>query len=229
MLDRADVLVFAPHFDDESLGCGGSIAGHVAEGARVAVVFMTAGDSGSVLPGHEMDAAVSRRVRGAEAQAAARVLGVAESTCLELEDGFLHWEADVVREVVRLLRRCRPAIVYGPHDDEVHSDHQATAAMLADAVPRAGWTVFPALGGEPWSVAEVRSYEVWTPLRRPNLYVDITPYVDIKAEAIRQYVSQLAAIAYHDAVLGLNRYRGAMGPGVAFAEAFYRWEPAAPR
>src|SRR6185437_3709814 len=35
------VLVLAPHMDDETLGCGGALAAHVAQGSAVTVVFLT--------------------------------------------------------------------------------------------------------------------------------------------------------------------------------------------
>ena len=37
------ILVVAAHSDDEVLGCGGSIARHVARGDNVSVLFMTNG------------------------------------------------------------------------------------------------------------------------------------------------------------------------------------------
>lgn len=45
-LSRKDALVIAPHPDDESLGCGGSIAKHIKAKSRVKVIFLTDGDKG---------------------------------------------------------------------------------------------------------------------------------------------------------------------------------------
>ncbi|MGQ9910673.1 MAG: PIG-L deacetylase family protein [Candidatus Flexifilum sp.] len=215
------ILVFSPHFDDESIGCGGSIARHTAAGDRVVVVFVTRGDTGNLMPGFDLDASANERVRKAEAAAALAILGVHEAEYLDQPDGFLRWEAKTVQLFIRLIRQYRPHLVYAPHGAERHTDHRAVYEMVHDALPRASWSIFPDLGREPWYVPEARYYEVWTPIQQPNLLIDITPYAETKRAAIDQYASQLAAVPYHEAMLGLNRYRGAMtATGVQFAEAF---------
>lgn len=213
-------LVFSPHFDDESIGPGGTLARHILDGDRVVVVFMTRGDAGSLWPGQPMDGQTSERVRKTEASAALEALGGAEVAYLDLTDGFMRWEAATVREIIRLIWRYKPDFVYAPHGDEVHTDHQATHQMVRDAIPRASWNIFPEPGATAWAVKHVRYYEIWTPISRPNLFIDISAVVERKRAAIDQYVSQLAAVAYTDAALGLNRYRGAMGANVRYAEAF---------
>ncbi|MGE5398546.1 MAG: PIG-L deacetylase family protein, partial [Chitinophagales bacterium] len=42
------IMVFAPHPDDDILGCGGSIAKHTSLNHEVITVFMTSGESGSL-------------------------------------------------------------------------------------------------------------------------------------------------------------------------------------
>jgi LmbE family N-acetylglucosaminyl deacetylase len=42
-LTEKSILVFAPHPDDETLGCGGTIANRVREGHEVEIFFMTDG------------------------------------------------------------------------------------------------------------------------------------------------------------------------------------------
>lgn len=217
------VLVFSPHFDDESIGCGGAIARHTAEKDRVVVVFMTRGDTGNMMPGIDLDAVANERIRKAEAAEAVKILGVQQVEYLDLPDGFLRWEAKTIQSIIRLIRQYQPHIVYAPHVDERHTDHRATHEMVRDALPRASWSIFPDLGSTPWAVSEARYYEIWTPIQSPNLLIDISVYAEAKRAAIFRYSSQLAAVPYHEAILGLNRYRGAMtATSVQFAEAFVR-------
>ena len=213
------VLLFAPHFDDESLGCGGTLAKHVKAGDEVEVIFMTNGNSGSTL-GDNLSQTEYSRLRSAEAANAMKVLGISKSECLELEEGFMRLTPELEKLLITIIRRHRPHTVYIPHDDENHNDHMVTSVAVTHAVHRARWTYFPHLGNKPHTVREIRAYEISTPLRRPNLYVDITDVVGIKEAAIRSYRSQLIHCQHDQASLGLNRFRGLTGLSVEFAEAF---------
>ncbi len=214
------ILVFSPHFDDESIGCGGAIARHIAEGGRAVVVFMTRGNTGNITPGYEVTPDENEKIRKREAVEALKVLGVQAHEFLDLPDGFMRWEAGAVRQAANMIREHRPDVIYAPHADDAHNDHKATWQIVFDAIPRAAWSAFPELG-EPWNCPELRGYEVWTPISQPNLFVNITEHIGTKSQAILRYISQ-AADLYNDAMLGLNRYRGAMGAGVQYAEAFSR-------
>src|SRR6185436_21151558 len=66
------VLVISPHPDDESIGCGGTLRGHVLAGDRVEVVFLTSGEAG----GHGKPPDETARIREQEAKAAGSILGV---------------------------------------------------------------------------------------------------------------------------------------------------------
>lgn len=73
-------------------------------------------------------------------------------------------------------------------------------------------------------ISSVLMYEVWTPLTKVDLVVDITSAVSEKRAAIRAYQSQMQN-SFEDAILGLNHYRGIMGaPHKMYAEAFARME-----
>jgi len=80
-----NVLVVAPHPDDEALGCGGAVLAHVDAGDQVKVAFLTSGEGG--LATYPVDEA--RRVREEEASKAATVLGFSDVSFLRLRDGSL--------------------------------------------------------------------------------------------------------------------------------------------
>src|ERR1700722_16160488 len=54
--DGGTVVVLAPHMDDEVIGCGGTLARHVAAGAKITVIFLTDGRHGGRIPSGEAGA-----------------------------------------------------------------------------------------------------------------------------------------------------------------------------
>jgi LmbE family N-acetylglucosaminyl deacetylase len=201
-----NVLVIAPHPDDESIGCGGTICLHVERGDRVAVAFLTSGELGlKHLPREE-----AWRVREGEAGAAAAVLGIAETYFLRLPDWFLGDHlTEAVQALLPVLERERPDSIYVTHPFEWHPDHQAAPACLQAALQQSG-------GLDPL----VLFYEVWTPLAEYEQVEDISKQIGPKLRAIRCYRSQLRGFRYDRAARGLGQYRGALAGHCLYAEVF---------
>jgi len=209
------VLVIAPHFDDEVLGCGGAIARHVACGATVTVVFVTDSryvDANRHLPLHErMRLHVQLLAeRKREALAAAARLQTHATIFLDGDPEEFERSPAVAARLAEILRRTRPEIVYVPTFLDRHPDHRAANTVLANAV-----------AGESIDF-ECRAYEVWTPLM-PNRLVAIDSTMDIKLAALACHASQLAHSDFAHMVRGLNAYRASATPmgGLRYAEAFF--------
>jgi len=198
-----NVLVLAPHPDDETIGCGGSLRLHVERGDRVAVVFLTSGELGlDHLPPVE-----AHRIRETEAEAAAQILGLHALSFLRLPDWQLGENLDAGRSTLSpFIEREQPGLIYVPHPGEWHPDHRATFSMLAAALPSAP--------------PEIRCYEVWTPLAVHSEVEDITSTIAHKLRAIRCYQSQLATFRYDRSARGLAAYRGALASRTRYAEVF---------
>ncbi len=98
------VLVLAPHFDDELLGCGGLLIQLAAGGAEVRVLFLSDGSGGEEAVG-DREAYAARR-RG-EAQAVARLLRFAGIEELGARDGFLAADRQRDRAMGFAPRFCR--------------------------------------------------------------------------------------------------------------------------
>lgn len=205
---RERVLVIAPHPDDEAIGCGGMICLHRQRGDPVHVVFLTSGERG--IEGMAED--VVRTIREAEAREAAQVLEVEGITFLRLPDlGLAGAVERGGRELGQILGRQAPELIYLPHPEEAHPDHQAALLLV-----RAGLASLAGRAAAP----ELRAYEVWSPLVRHDWVEDISAVMGRKLRAIRCYRSQLGTFRYDQAVRGLNRYRGVLAAGSRFAEAF---------
>jgi LmbE family N-acetylglucosaminyl deacetylase len=130
----ARTLVFAPHPDDEVLGCGGTIALKAAAGADVQIVIMT---DGRTFHARFVDAPTLTRVRRHEALEAATHIGLASAayTFLDYEDQQLHLHAEQAqRQVLELLRRFNPQQVFVPHRHDRLEDHVATFSIVSSAL-----------------------------------------------------------------------------------------------
>ena len=204
------VLVLSPHPDDEAIGCGGTLRKHVTRGDDVRAIFLTSGENG----GHGRPPAETAQVREAEATAAAAVLGLAGIEFWRLPDGKFAATAALAGRLRDVLVATRPALVYVPHDREMHPDHRAAVDLIRAAVADLS----------PSDRPEVLMFEVWTPLETFDLIEDITVFVSVKADAIRAHASQCSIIQFDEAALGLNRYRGEMHcwPEGEYAEVFRR-------
>jgi LmbE family N-acetylglucosaminyl deacetylase len=199
-----NVLVIAPHPDDEAIGCGGAICLHTARGDRVVVAFLTSGELGlKHLPREE-----AWRIREAEAEAAAQVLGLARLAFLRGPDWLVgEHVANVAAGLVPVLEREAPGLVYLTHARDDHPDHRAALPVLRAA-----------LRGGPMPV--LAAYEVWSPLSTFDRVDDVTAVMARKLRAVRCHRSQLDAFRYDRAVRGLNQYRGALAGRCRYAEVF---------
>jgi len=204
------VLVLAPHPDDETIGCGGSLAIHARAGDPVKVVFLTngaVGDSSGEVP---VDQYVN--VRQQEARNACACLGVTDLEFWPCDDRSLAGFRGALRRLIDLLEVFRPDIVYAPSPLEFHPDHRAACVLLCDALHS-----YP-------PVLDVAFYEIGQPVR-VNVLVDVTRVADLKGRAMDEYGSQLREKPYKDIALALDRYRSlTLGKDVMYAEGFSVWK-----
>ncbi|WP_200261941.1 PIG-L deacetylase family protein [Streptomyces sp. HSG2] len=210
-----DVLVVAPHPDDDVIGCGGSIAKHVRNGARVTVVIVIGRERSS------LDDEVTDADFAAETETAARTLGV--HRCIRLDEPSRDFVLSrrVHLDLVRILREVRPRVVYLPHADDDDVEHRMVHRLTVEALWMAQSEFFREAGDRPMPApALVLGYEVWAPLARFQYAEDIDAEIETKVEAMRAYVSQLRHAAWDEGVRGLARYRGAISAGSGHAEVF---------
>jgi LmbE family N-acetylglucosaminyl deacetylase len=213
------ILVFAPHPDDDLIGCGGSIAKNIKQGNDVTIVYMTSGDAGSLKYTKEELA----KIREEEAKEAVKIVGVKDLVYLRIPDGYVEYNRDNLVRIIDLIREQKPNLVYMPHKNDAHKDHMRTYELVTEAMGRASGPWFQECKGDPWSVDTVLCYEVWTPLQEISYVEDITEFVELKIKALGQHKSQIQDIQYDEAVKGLDRYRGIMTGKGKYCECF--WVP----
>ena len=204
------VLVLAPHPDDETIGCGGSLALHTEAGDPVKVIFLTNGAKGDT--SGKKDRETYMELRQKEAREACASLGVTDLEFWSYEDRALAGSRGVLVRLLDLLRAFLPDLVYVSSPLEFHPDHRATCFQLCDAIRTCDMGF------------QVAFYEVGQPLT-VNVLVDITRVIDLKKQALYVYKSQLEERDYADVIIGLNRFRSLTLPkGVSHAEGFSLWQ-----
>jgi bacillithiol biosynthesis deacetylase BshB1 len=178
---EVDLLALAAHRDDVELLCGGTIAKAAAQGHKVGILDLTRGEMGS---------SGSADVRGAESEAAAKILGVVARRNVGLPDGSLENTPDTRIAVARWIRAFRPRVVILPFPAGRHPDHRIASQLGYDACFLAGLSKFPAPGEPHRPHKLLYSMTYREDAIKPTFVVDITPHVETKLEAIRCYSSQ---------------------------------------
>lgn len=206
-------IVFAPHQDDETLGCGGTILRKRALGAPVKVVYTTDGSGSNKIMAKEELAAL--RIEEALAACALLNVGRSDVTFLGFEDGRLNQSIDAaVEKVSGILQHEQPKQVFIPYFRDEHKDHQATNQIVVTALRNLNLD------------AVVYEYPVWVWYRWPwiklppgrrkklntissnvgiNLYlraelkyaVEVADTLAIKHAALAQHKSQMTQLIPH--------------------------------
>lgn len=198
---KADILVIAPHPDDES-----TIAGYLAkavldEHRRVAVVLTTRGDAGENLVGSEQARSLAE-IREIETRQALASIGITNVWFLRAPDTFGQDVADVLRsletsnhgsslgETVRFIRLTRPEVVItmlpATVAGENHEDHQAAGVIASEAFDLAGDpTWFPEQVAAPedrlWYGNLMEGLRTWQP-KKLYYYTDASHFDFVKGK-----------------------------------------------
>jgi bacillithiol biosynthesis deacetylase BshB1 len=176
-----DILAIAAHRDDVELTCAGTLLRAIDQGHTAGILDLTAGESGT---------RGSADLRAAEAEAAARILGVSERRNAGLPDAHLENSDAARRAVVSQIRHFRPRVVILPFPVGRHPDHRIASELGRDACFLAGLAKYEADGlpHRPHKVLYALSYRE-DPVK-PTFVVDISAQFDRKLAAIRCYASQ---------------------------------------
>jgi LmbE family N-acetylglucosaminyl deacetylase len=217
------VLVFAPHPDDEIIGCGGTIARHAASGDDVYICIVTRG----LPPVYNHDPKILKDLPHdlyEEAESAHRLLGVKHTIYLQYPAVMLETvpRHELNGSISGIVEEYCPDVVYIPHFGDMQKDHAVTAAAVMVAVrPKRERIVravyaYETLSETEWNIPHPANSFI------PDTYVDISGLLDLKLRAMAAYGSQIAKFPHPrspEAMEALARLRGSTMGSVA-AEAF---------
>lgn len=179
MSEKLDILVIVAHPDDAELGCGGTIAKHVAAGDKVGIIDLTQGELGT---------RGSIQTRKEEASDAQQILGVTIRENLKIPDGFFQNNKENQLLVIDKIRQYQPDIVIANALEDRHIDHPRGAQLVKDACFLSGLEKIET------------NYSKWRPkavyhmiqdrYQQPDFVIDVSNFWEIKMNAILAFKTQ---------------------------------------
>lgn len=215
-----NVLVVAPHCDDEVLGCGGTIPKLTEQGCDVFVAIVTNGHIGAPELFSEEG---TKKVR-AEAKAAHEKLGVKDTIFLDFPalrlDSVPSYKLSL--RLTKLIKELSIDTMYIPHRGDIHVDHTITyetclvAARPIDNCPVKKVYAYETLSETEW--ASPFSDEAFV----PTVFEDIENYIEKKKDAFRCFTTQIKDPPHPRAIENIVRVSQirAATVGLNYAEAF---------
>jgi len=222
---NVDAIFFDAHPDDIELSCGGTIVNFVKRGLRVGIVDLTSG---------EMGTRGTPQTRKREAAASARILGAAFREQLDFGDGGLRTTRAEELQIIDVVRKYRPSVVFAPWPDERHPDHARAGRLITEASFYAGLRALER--GAKAHRPQVTIYYMQNYVVTPSFIVDVTKSWATKMRAIAAFKSQfhnpkskepetfIAKKSFLDMIEGRGRHWGAM-IAADYGEAYVTKQP----
>lgn len=212
------ILIVAPHPDDESLGCGGTILRYKYEGASIHWLIVT---------GMSEEQGFSKKqilIRDAEIKKTQKKYKFNSVTRLDFIPSRLDTLplSDIINKISLSVQNIAPDTVFTPYRNDAHSDHK----IVFDAVMSATKSF-----RHP-SIKRVLAYETISETDygmkpedggfRPNVYIDISNYLDEKLNILDIFESEIGDFPFprsRKAIKALASLRGSQCNSQS-AEAF---------
>ncbi|MFX1510736.1 MAG: PIG-L deacetylase family protein [Promethearchaeota archaeon] len=194
------LLVIAAHPDDETFGCGGTIAQEANREAEVTVCCLT-----------------GTPTRHKELAAACEIIG-AKVIALKGKDLQLT-VPEVTNALIPIIQETQPEVIVSHSADDYHPDHKVAHQAVKRAAEWAGHST--KYKKKAWRPKRLFSMEINTLLAYPTRLVDISEIIELKTQAISEYQSQLKKTDEYYLMFNLQkaRLRGIQA-GCEYAEAF---------
>lgn len=211
------VIIFSPHPDDETLGCGGTILRHIEEGDEVHWVIFTK---------HEPESWSTEQIlkREKEIDRVSKLYSFSSIIKFEYPAATLDQilTAPIIQRIQKLCDKLSASIIYLPFPGDAHSDHEVVYnSVIAASKSFRAPSIQKIICCEIISETNFNLHPNYNAFR-PNYYVDITKYLESKIDIMSNYESEIGEHPFprsSKAIEALATLRGSEC-GVEFAEAF---------
>ena len=186
MKHKLDYLFIGAHPDDCEIFAGGTIL-HLLQNYRVGICDLTQGELGTY---------GSIKTRQAEIKIANKQMNLSWRKTLKIKDGEINNDKKNISNVIDVIRKTKPKIIFTFTDECRHPDHSATHHLVKAACFLAGVRKYQPLKKSIYSVHRPDAllfFPEFYPLKKTNFIIDITSYWEQKKELIKCYHSQVSS------------------------------------
>jgi N-acetylglucosamine malate deacetylase 1 len=208
------VLVVAVHPDDETLGCGGTLLKHKANGDKIHwLICTTLNKNNSYFKKREIE--ISKVSKFFKFNSIHHL--PFESTKVDK-----HSMSELIEKISKVINKVKPNIIYLPFKEDVHSDHRKIFEASYGCTKSFRYPFIKKI-----FMMETLSETEFVPSIKengfiPNTFVDISKYMLKKIEIMKVYKSELKKHPFPRSVKNIKAlaiFRGSTS-GCKFAESF---------
>lgn len=208
------ILIVAVHPDDETLGCGGTLLKHKANGDEIHWLIATESKVGSAF----------HITREKEITEVSKLYGFTSVHNLKLKTMQVdeYSMSELIGKISKVINEVQPNIIYLPFKGDVHSDHRHIFDAAYSCTKSFRYPFIKKI-----YMIETLSETEFAPSTKedsfiPNVYVDITTFMDKKIDIMKVFQSEIAEHPFPRSernLRALATYRGATA-GCEYAESF---------
>lgn len=213
------ILCVQPHYDDNDIAAGGTLAQLAKQGAELIYLTVT-DDLKGVVDDPLSDESAAQALKR-DQFAAGKIIGVKEHFWLGYPDAGNYDYFAVRRDLLKYIRMLKPDLVFTPDPwltYEAHRDHIQTGLAAAEAVMFAGPNRIAS--SDPEVDAAYQGHGImgvaFHYTREPNEIIDITPAWETKLAAVRCYEAQFTPEGMDELAMALELKARQVSAGRSF-------------
>lgn len=163
------ILTITSHPDDETFGCGATLAKHTQTDTNVETLCLTCNPEN----------------RKPEYMKATTILKTIPTIWME---PTIQNTPQLIHKIADKINQTRPTIIITHIPTDYHQEHRTCYQTVKEAIE---WAAHTTMYPDAWQVKRLLLMEVNTLIPQPTLLIDTTETHTQKMEAIKQYTSQL--------------------------------------
>ena len=216
-MSKKNILIVAPHADDETLGCGGTILNHKKKGDKVYCCIVTS------MKHVKQYSEKQYLTRDAEIRKVKKLYNLDQLIELDLPATTIDTIPldEIIKKLDNIINKIKPNQIYIPFHEDAHTDHQILAKISSVF---AKWFRYP-------FIKKVLCYEILSETNfnfnsdnafKPNVFIDISKFLDKKISIMKVYKSEIQSHPFprsKDSIKSLAILRGSQC-GFKYAEGF---------